>query len=675
MSVRLGLGRALLAGAVLLPATAPAQVAPPRIWAVPGLYGLERSVCGRDAGLGQDSGRDSAMVAPALCDELDSPHRIAIGKRFAAAMAARFNDVDATFAAALPADATPRARLASTLVASLRLTRATVWRVDKPVGTDAFLPITLSLDIVNGSTGEVVFTRTRSDIAHGTFAPGAVDAALRAQLGARIDATLRSLVDDAAGAWKPWSQQATIVGQAGDAWVIDRGRTHGLRAGDAIGADGRVTYAGAGYAVVKPTLERYRTGQQLARPMISPASMLAKPSVLTVMAALPDGYAAPYLSEIFEDALGARGGFAPVPVNPGFANLRQMALGEAQAPSTDPRSLPDYIASVSVAALPPAAFASNIPGVTIERHEAHAFVSLVDRSGRIVATFHGVGRISDEISGTIRFSIEQRRDTVVRNALIDAASQMAEFRTKPLALPIVRDGSAMLVRDPGGALPIGAQLTVLRDVGKMGNVGEHVLLPVGQVATAELVAGGVRVTDADVVALSLKSGDVVALDQAGPALLSRRTIEQCTVGDGSRRIDDRGRLAMPLWSVAAEAGFAARYAAPVHLAGLPARLKDFSTSFAGWDGFAPNVQRKPESCFLPVIAVAPAGAGYDLTVGYTLLRGDQKLAGQGMQAVLTPTRLPAGTAAEAVAAMLQHDLAARLLPLAQDAAGKLRPAD
>lgn len=660
------------AAALLLAVSSTGAVAQdaPGIWAVRGLYGLERGACSpvTDAG----PGWDGAMIAPILCPQLDQAHRVAIGERFAAAMARSFPGVEATFAARLPADATVRAKLAHSLIASLRLTRATIWRVEKPRGVDAYLPITLTLDITNAATGEVVFSRTRSDIASGTFPADGVDSAMLTQFDGRIGATLDALVADAAAAWKPWALQATVLEEKNGSWIIDKGRRHGLRNGDAIGEDGTITYAAADYAVVKPTLGRYRSGQVLTRRAVAPAEQLAKPSVLTVMAAVPQGYAAPYLSQIFQDAVGTRGTFAPVPISPGFSNLRSTALGAAQAPSAMPRSLPDYIASVWVTVLKPVRYASNVPGVRIERHEARAFVSIVDQTGRVVASFQGTGRIQDDVAGDMGFSADQRRDTVIRNALIEAATAMTRFKAQPLDLPIVDQRGTMIVRDGGGALPSGVQLTVLRDVGRMNGIAGPVRIPAGMVTTGDVLAEGIAVTDSGDTPLQLRGGERVAIEQVGPPLVSRRAIAQCADIAGSPRIDDRGTLAVDVWSVIGTAGFAAGYNGPVLVAGLPAKLASLNTEFAGWDRYGPARPRTPDACFVPVIAVTPSTTGYDLTVGYTLMQGETKLAGQGVRAALAPTRLPGRTSADDMAAMVQQDFAEQLPALTTRAASMLK---
>ncbi|AHE52395.1 hypothetical protein [Sphingomonas sanxanigenens] len=658
---------AVTAAAAASPAAA--QVSAPHVWAVRGVYGFDAQSCGTEAGL------EAAMIAPEFCATVAAA-QAPLAERFQQAMLARFPGAEAKFAQSLPAGTTPNARLKATLIASLRLTRATMWRVDKAAGSDGFLPVTLTLDIANADTGEVVFTRSRSAVGQGVYPTAQVEQRLRAELPAHLDATMQALVTEAAAAWKPYAQSAKIVGKVDAGYVIDRGRAQGIRAGASVGSDvaeGEVAYAGAGYAIVRPLLGDYREGQVLTRTAVTPVALLAKPSVLVAVDRMPRGYGRLYLTEILQDALGAGGGFAPMPVAPGFARLRAAAVGEAGAEAGRQRALPDYVARVSVVPLPSAVFASNIPGVTIERHQADAFVDLVDRSGRVVYSAHGTGLITDQISGDTRFSPDQRRDTVVRNALIDAAAKLARFKPQPLQLPIATAGAdRILIADKGGALPLGAQLVVLRNEGRKPGIEGPVFAPVGLVRTVELAEGGLIAVNADAAKISLRAKDVVAIDQAGKPLLARRALVQCAAP-----VDDRGSVAAGWWSIAAESAFAGQFAAPVRIAGLPGLLARYRTDFAGWDSFAPAQPVTTDQCFRPVIAFDPGrgkgGAQYGMTVGYTLMRGATKVAGQGLEAMLSPTEVPAGTPAPSRSAMLEQDLMANALPLAISAAAALKP--
>jgi hypothetical protein len=649
--------------------------AAPWLWAAPALYGPENSACGRTGA----ADADTATIAPLFCAQLTPADRQAIGQEFAAAVARSFPQVEPVFGQHLPAGATAAARLRGTLVASLRLTRATHAVVRKPVGVDAYLPISLTFDITNVATGEVVFTRSRLAVAEGTFS-AQFEPELARQFRRQLDADLAALVSEAAVSFRPWLQTATVLGgvsldKDGKAWVIDRGRAAGWRTGDAVGEDGRVLYAGPDYAVVQPTLGQYATGQTLSRTALGPAALLARPGVLTVIEEVPPGYAAPYLTEVFEDAVGAAGGLAPVPVNPAFISLRQLALNSAEASlAPDARNLPDYVASVRLVVLDPATYPSNLPGVEIDHFEAHAFVQLVDATGRVVGAWHGSGLIDDKISAGIRFAADKRRDTVIRNALLDAAGKMAAFRPQPQFLPVTGSAGAMTVADLAGAVPIGASLPVLRRVGRFKGLAGEAMVPVGSVTAGEPVAAGIAVTDSGPAPLALRGGEVVALETAGTPARSRHVVAQCTDAAGLARTVDKGSIPVAVWSAAAGTLLAQKLPAPLHLASLPGHLRAFAPSFAGWDRFGAAMARAPDSCFLPLVAADQSGGTYSLVLGYALERGDERLGTGALKVGLTPTRLPPDTAAAAAAAMLQADFAAQMPQLAMSSAALLKPA-
>lgn len=643
----------------------------PHVWPAPGLYGLDHTVCGDDG----PPTAATAEITPALCPALDGPHRAAIGARFAQLMLAQFPGAEAGFAAHLPPSASPHVRLASTLIASLRLSSATEWIVAKPGGVDGFLPITLTLDVVNAATGEVVFSHHLTEIGTGIFPVASAEAEIAAQLPAHLDAMMVHLVSKAAADWHPDALKGFVVDEVqlddGKAWVIDKGRTAGLRAGDGIGADGRVLHAGATYALVRPVLGTYRTGDALSRMLVAPAQMLARPSVLVSVGQRPKGMGAGYLAGIFEDALDADGTFAPMPVTPAFTALRTAALGEAGAVGMDSRALPDFVAGIDAVSLPAAHFPSNVPGVTTARFEAHVFVSLVDRTGRIVAAFHGINRIDDRIAGNMAFSDAQRQDMVLRNALIDAARQMAAWHPRPGVLAVSARDGGVWIDDPSNALPVGTMVPVLRDFGHLGPVREDVRVPVTHLTTQIAAGSGVIAVDADPVPYHPHSGDVVPLDAEGPPLAGRGGLAQCLGRDGAPATADHGQIAVAVWDAAAEAILATHSKWPVRSVALAERLAPLKVMFAGWDRFAPAQRPNPAHCFMPMVQVTPSDAGVTLGIGYRLIHGADAPVTSGLGTSLRLATMPTGTSADAAAAQLQIDLTAAALPLAAQAAERL----
>lgn len=671
MRARRTWGLALASGSALLAAAPVAAQEAPHVWPAPGLYGLDHTACGDDSA----AGATTAEIAPALCPQLDAQHRAAIGARFAQLMLAQFPGAEAKFAAHMPATATPRARLASTLIASLRLSRATEWTVQKPGGVDGFLPISLTLDIVNAATGEVVFSRHLTEISEGIFPAATVGTDMASQFPAHLDAMVSRLVAEAAANWHPEALKGFVVDEVqlddGKAWIIDKGRSGGLRAGDGIGTDGQVMHAGATYAVVRPALGSYRTGEALSRMVFAPAQMLARPSVLVSVGQHPVGTGAGFLAGVFEDALAADSAFAPMPVTPAFAALRSAAIGEARAVGMDDRALPDFVASMDAVVLPAGHFPSNVPGVSTARFEAHVFVSLVDRTGRIVAAFHGTNRIDDKIAGGMTFADAQRQDTVLHNALVDAARQVAAWHPRPGTLAISARDGAIWIDDPANALALGTMVPVLRNFGHVGPVREDVRAPVAHLTTQSPAASGVIAVDADPVPYHPHGGDIVPLDAEGPPLAGRGGLAQCVDADGVPHLADRGQVPVQVWSAAAEGILASHAKWPVRSVALAIRLAPLHVMFANWERFVPAQRPDPARCFIPLVQATPSEGAVTLGIGYRLIHGTDAPVTSGLGVSLRPAPLPSGTTAEGAAAQLQIDLTAAGLPLAAQAAERL----
>ena len=669
---RVATSLAVLAGVALLPAPAFAQEAP-HIWAVSGVYGLERTECtGESADI-------TAQVATALCPALDQDHRQIIGQRFVSLMSQTFPGWEARFAEHMPASATPRARLASTLIVTLHLSRAAIWTVSKPGSVDAYLPITLTLNLTNAATGEVVFSRSRTDISQGAFPANTADTEVAAQFPAKLDATLTALIAEAAAGWKPYEQQATVVsvvslGTNGKGWVIDHGRDRGFRSGDSIGADGTILYSGPNYAVVQSALAGYQSGEKLGRMAAAPVQMLARPSVLVSFESLPPRFSPAYLTTLVEERLGNGGAFAPMPLNAAFQNIRVAALGEAQSAGPNSRSLPDYVANVQVVMLPSAKIPSEIPNVYLDRHEAHAFIALVDRTGRIVGSSHGVGIITDKVAAGIKFNGGQRSDTIVRNALIDAVNQLDSFKPQALHVALSASGGDTVLHDPAGAVPIGAEFAVLRDVGHLSGIEGNVRVPIGWIRTTQATGGEVSAQNADISDFKVRDGDVIAIEAGGPALSSRQPYAQCVDQAGALQNKTVGDIQVASWPASSMAILAQHFSGPVHISTLADRLQGYAGEFAGWDRYAPARALQPAQCIVPVQAIKPNGKGFDLILGYLVMKDGQKTASSGMSATVTPATLPSGVAEADAASLLQSDLIHHSFDVAQKAASGLKPA-
>ncbi len=654
--------------------------AAPWIWPAPALYGFETGSCEKpDNNKAEES---SSTIARLFCPTLGLEQRMVWGERFATLVRQNFPQAEETFGSHLPVDASAKAKLRSSLVASVRLTRASYSIVRKPVGVDVYVPITFTLDITNPATGEVVFTKRRNSLATGTYSEESYRSELLRQFPQTMEKELAALVRDAAREFRPYTQAGTILGKVRldngqEAYVLNAGRNAGLRTGSSLGEDGTVVFSGSGYAVFTSALTNYEEGDTVRRMATAPVETLARPSVLSLVADRPAGFSREWLTQIVEDEIGGSAALSPIPVNPAFVSVRRMALnGAGNDLPLESRSLPDYVATTNVVLFDQVTHASQIPGTYVERYEAAAYITLSDATGRTVGTWRGTGLIEDHVTAGIRLPPEQRQEAVIRNAIADAAKKLRSFRRMPQYVPIGRRGSEFLIADRTGTVPLNTTLEVVRRSTKMPGLAEEILVPVGHVRSAAASSGELVATNAGAGDLKISGREFVVLENAGRPTQARTVAAQCRDRRGNLAVDDRGRIAMSSFGPAAMSVVSTSLPSSVRNDAI-ADFRDLLTrNFAEGEHLSSVYAVAPDMCFLPVISIIPNGDTFAITVGFSLHAGAEasgaKLTSSGFQTQLTPTAMPAGTDPASADAMLQSDLAREILPLAEKAAGAIK---
>lgn len=651
-----------------------------RVHPSPGLYGPDDQAC---------TPNEALRIASIFCGAVDTAEeRGRWGARFAELMTHRFgNHIRADLAEALPDGVSREAMLSQTVVASLHLSRADLWTVRKPRTVEVHVPITLSLLMTNVLTGEVMFVESLTTDVQGAMTPDNLEARVAAQFPERLDAAIVNLVEAAHARFRPGAISGTIRGKAGDNYVIDIGHRDGLREGDELGADARVIFAGAEYAVVKAVLGELSPDQILTRLVATPVDNLARPTLLIVPAVVPENFGQAYLTTLVEDAVAGSGGFALTTVNASANGIRVPALGRARV-EPRPRAMPDYFLRVSVAALAPIEADTNVAGTRRRVQEARAFFEVINHEGRVVFATQGVDQRIDEITLGMAPSTDQRRDAAIKNAIAQAATFLSrDFNPSRLRLELRAGEGDVAVQDPGGVLGPGAQAIVVRRVGRLSGIEGDVWAPVTQVEVYDIRPGAALARYTDVETPLIRNGDQVAYEAAGAGVPSRQVYAQCMT-DGAPALSIRG-LEQPLFQSIAVNGFSSRFRGAVHVATFPnelARLQPGSI-FEGYDRLGVAEGRLPDICFEPAHRVISTGhrpngrnfdmESFDLTAGYVLHRGagpeGERVGATGLQQNLSATATPRDASADYKSRSLQIDLAEAMTDLTRRAAGELTP--
>lgn len=627
-----------------------------QIWPAPGLYGLEQTNCNRATDASPQL--DSAKVHPELCALFANPEtlRSNFGQFFADLVAQAFPNVVANPNQNVGDGVPVSQRLSNTLIASLHLSRADIWQVDKHTGaTDVFLPFTLTLNLTNATSGEVMFTETASVIPESNFSSNNVFAPSRQEIPAQMRATIEQLVRNSAARFKPYPLDATVRAKIGDNFLIDKGRSAGLRIGDRIGPDAHVIYADGNYALIKPVLGDFKTGETVSRQVAAPADYLAKPSVIVLPASFPSAMPKAYITQIFEEAMGSRGVFSIMPVNQSFPRLREIAIGRAGMSSTanSQRSLPDYFIHLDVFAIPHTEVDTNIRGLKILTFEAYAVASIVDRSGRVVFAAVDSDRIQDQVVGGVGFSPDQRQDTVTKNALFKLSQRISgQFKPQGFRLPLSEEGKGASVNDAGGALSVGAGGLVVRKSGRFPGVDGDVWVPLGNFEVIGIEGGKAALQSQDPITPKPRRDDLFVFDGGALMARTRRTFVACS-SEGTLDTSSHDFSAEPSVRSVGLAIFAQSFSAPVYLADVPALATERLNLFPGSEKLGVMKQRSEDFCFRPILRSALVGPilskdglvtnKYVLTMGYTLYRGEQKVAGSGLRVEMTSGSFQAGT--------------------------------
>lgn len=675
-------GAAILLAAGVLAAAPDARAQALGVHPVAGLYGLDATPCGRPAGASPT--QDTAYVSPELCFAVTPGRRAALGERFRQRVTARFPGVVADLSTAAGEGTTREAGITRTAVATLHMTRLDFWRVPNRSTIDALVPIGLTLMISDVGTGEVLFTESLTGLIRGTMARGDDRRQVSAQIDAQLEAAVDSLVDAAAARFQPRAVTARVRGRAGDRFVIDQGRAAGLREGDFLDGDVRVVHADATYAVVEPLLGGLTIGQTLSRQVAQPTEALARPAMMVVVAEAPERIGRRQLAAMMEQALGAETPFSAAPVNPGFVEIRDQALGQSGV-AHRPRALPDYFLRVTAIVLPSASMSSNADGVPIRMHQARVLVEVIDLSGRVVFAGEGVERYRAGAVEDASLSAEQRDDVALTVAVRRAAEAVGEgFRPQRTRLPVTAAPGGVRIADPGGALTPGVPAEVLRRVGRMSGIEGEVWAPVTAVEVVAVDATGADARFADVGTPAIRSGDQIAWDAPVRAATSRRWFVQCAGAGGAPSISVRGSVNQPGFQPIALNAFAGGFRAPVRIAGFERELRPLlAGQFGDLEHLGALAAPAEDICFEPVHGVEPRGgdrarraltlSDYDLTVGYTLRRGGERVAGLGRQQVLSGVAVSADADAATREKVLQQSLAEAVSDLARQAAAEIDP--
>ena len=238
------------------------------------------------------------------------------------------------------------------LVASLHLIRASQYVVPKMGNYEVHMPITLSIVITNPSTGEAVYSFTKTSYAAALLANPNVDLQaqklLLDQTASNYRTLMLSLIHEAKAGYNPSKIEISIADTWKGLYILDKGSKFGIAKDDSIvdsaGNELNVRYVSENYAVAASLLGNVDRSKKFFKyATASTANQFTKPRVLT----MHEGWNDPTLTDIshfFDSEVSTESAFTLLPVNEYFRKLLETVARDTYSgkfETTEQREMPD----------------------------------------------------------------------------------------------------------------------------------------------------------------------------------------------------------------------------------------------------------------------------------------------------------------------------------------------
>ena len=427
-----------------------------------------------------------------------------------------------------------------TYIASLEVLRASEYIVKKDSTAEIFLPVTLSLKLTNVLSGEVIYSDSATLSQPIQVLTTEIDATTtKAAIKQKFQSTLLTLTKQVTEELKAKLKVSETETQVVDRWksylVLDKGFKQGIAAQDELSStEGdliRVVHADSDYAVAVPILMQGNS-KRFSKVSTNTRQAMNKPKALVVNVLTYQGESKDLIEQIFSDAVGEQASFTLTPVNKRYSAMAQSVSEQtalAQSEDLNQRELPEFFIRINV--IPVIAYQQQIGKMTQQQVlHSEVFAEMIDRSGRVIYSAHATDDIEDVISEGMGFSLEARKEVVLKNALLKLGQQFQkgiQFTRSDLKVSSA-SGHNITIDDAGERLSTGMKVHVYHSDKA---AGRNILIPTWEATVLE--RQGARVTaqlDFPVNSsdrMPVRSGDRILLDSSAPVGDSKQSRVLC----------------------------------------------------------------------------------------------------------------------------------------------------
>jgi hypothetical protein len=314
--------------------------------------------------------------------------------------------------------------------------------------------------------------------------------------------------------------------------------------------------------------------------------------------------------------------------------------------------------------------------MTRKTFECVVLGELVDRSGEVLYANYGKNQITDDVTKGITFSEDNRKEIVIKNALLDLAKKFdAEVKFKRLELPITavaKDG--VQIEDKIGVLAPGENVQAFTRLGKIPGIQEDVVVPTWGLLVNEANNGkaqaGLDLPLVDKLPALAPKDLVIIETTSGPANITLHRFGACGTHE------KLGALALPGFEDMAQNIFAHDFAAPYFARNFAADLNQVVSADAGFKKGLKLSDPKLDYCVEPVYRIDPASKKCEedntscqetlkVRVTYRVKQANEIKARSGLEVSMTASAIPQGVPDAVRLKSLESDLVDEVLKLSK----------
>ncbi len=361
----------------------------------------------------------------------------------------------------------------NTFVAYINLPRVSENYFDKGELTDIYMPLTASLNFVNMTTSEILYSESLTKYAKykttkSVLKSDTSNTVFEDLYKKTYDDVTKDIIKAAGQNFKPYGITTAIKDKYKSIYVLDKGLTHGIAKGDLLTDSENnqlsVIYSDLDYSLATSIFGNLKKNTLFSKFTNSGLMQLKKPKVLFI-----NDFENEKIYNLFAAALGSNADFSLITVDKSFYDMQTAVVSlntGFKNQNIQNREIPDYFFKLYFTKPLFAVYPTNKTFYNINKYGMFVCGNIFDKQGQVVYASCVNDEINDDVISDMKFSDEAQFEIVTKNAFAKLAQDIAaglKFKTAKIEIDKVKDNTIEL-KDINHILNFNDNVTVLKRV-------------------------------------------------------------------------------------------------------------------------------------------------------------------------------------------------------------------